>query len=560
MVSRKISKWVGVVTLFVLVTPACIQRADTSPESTAGAAGGGPIPTIVVLSNVQAADPIEFEMTRQVVENMRRLGLDVEHRAMPWEQQADIVWYKRNAWQMTAWRMVGRPERMDPDEFTVNLFHSSTAETGYNFVGFKDPRYDELAMKQRQATTEQQREQLIYQAQEIIADEVPYVFVAYPQLPYGYRSDVWDPDSIVEAKGIGIKNFWTWIKAEPVGEEKTFILNAGDVVQAVNPLYISGSADSWITELIWDRLMFISPSGEPRPWAARSVKWEDDTHAVVELRKGMTWHDGKPVTAADVVFSFEVPASGESPMYQPFADKIARVEAVDDLTARFTLKEPWAAFEAASLSKVNLIPKHVWEPIIEELETKEDNAESYQEDHPIGSGPYKFVRSKFSEEIVLEANPDHFSPPKADGWILRIIPSAESALGQLKTGELNFLSEWEGDPTVLAEAARENPDIEAVDTTEIGFRFFALNNRLEPFDDRAFREAIAHVVPRDSLVENVFKGYGVPADSFVSPALGKWHNPDLPHYEYSIEEAKQVLENAGYGWTDKGELVAPKGE
>lgn len=560
MVSRKLSKWLAVCGLFVLVAPACIQRADSPQESTSTSGAGGAVPTIEVISNVQAADPIEFEMTRQVVENMEQLGLNVEHKAMPWEQQADIVWYKRNDWQMTAWRMVGRPERMDPDEFTVNLFHSSTAETGYNFVGFTDPRYDKLAMKQRLAMNEEQRKQLIYDAQEIIADELPYVFVAHPQLPYGYRSDVWDPDSVVEAEGIGIKNFWTWIEAAPVGEEKTFILNTGDVVQAINPLFISGAADSWITELIWDRLMFISPNGEPKPWAARSVRWEDGTHVVVELRDGLKWHDGKPITAEDVVFSFEVPGSGESPMYQPFVDKIAKVEAVNDLTVRFTLKEPWAAFEAASLSKVNLIPQHVWEPIIADLKKKKENAESYQEDHPIGSGPYEFVRSKFSEEIVLKANPNHFSPPKADGWILRIIPNVESALGQLKTGELNFLSEWEGDPTVLADAAQEEPDIEVVDTTEIGFRFFALNNRLKPFDDPAFREAVAHVVPRDSLVENVFKGYGVPADSFVSPALGEWHNPNLPRYEYSIEEAKQVLKEAGYSWNEEGDLMAPKGE
>jgi peptide/nickel transport system substrate-binding protein len=453
--------------------------------------------------------------------------------------------------------MVGRPERMDPDEFTVNLFHSSTAKSGYNFVGFKDPQYDKLALEQRKTTDEDERLDLLYEAQEIVAEEVPYVFVAHPELPYAFRSDVWDPATVVDAKGIGIKNFWTWLQAEPVGEEKNFVLNTGDVVQAVNPLFVSGAADSWITELIWDRLMFISPEGEPQPWAASSVEWEDDTHAVVRLRDGMKWHDGEPVTADDVVFSFEVPASGEAPMYQPFVDKIAKIEAVDDRTARFTLKEPWAAFEAASLSKVNLIPKHVWEPIIADLKKKKENAESYQEETPIGSGPYRFVRSKLSEEIVLEANPDHFSPPKADGWILRIIPNVESALGQLKTGELNFLSEWEGDPTVLADASDEEQNIEMVDTTEIGFRFFALNNRVPPFDDVAFRRAIATIVPRDSIVENIFKGFGVPADSFVSPALGEWHNPDLPQHEFDLEEAKNILEEANYSWNDDGGLLAP---
>src|SRR5919201_1783658 len=83
---------------------------------------------LVFLSNVQAQDPQEFEVTRLVAEDFKKLGLDVDHRAMPWEQQSDVVWYSRDKWDMTSWRMVGRPERMDPDEFIFNLFHSSTAE------------------------------------------------------------------------------------------------------------------------------------------------------------------------------------------------------------------------------------------------------------------------------------------------------------------------------------------------------------------------------------------------------------------------------------------------
>ena len=531
-------------------------KAEEKAQPTA-APTGEPVPKIVVLSNVQAADPIEFESTRLLVENMRKLGLDVEHRAMPWEQQADLVWYNRNDWQMTAWRMVGRPERMDPDEFVVNLFHSSTAEKGYNFVGFKNPEYDELAMKQRGITDPEKRREIIYKAQEIIAQEVPYVFVAHPKLPFAFRTDVWDPDTIVDAQGIGIKNFWTWIQAEPVGEQKDFIVNTGDVIQAINPLFISGDADSRITEIIWDRLMRVGPDGLPKPWAAESVEWEDETNVLVTLREGMKWHDGKPVTVEDVVFSFEAPKSGEVPMYKPFVDKIANIEIVDDRTVRFTLSEPWAAFEVASLSKLNLVPKHIWEPILEELKQTEDNVESYQEEVPIGSGPYRFVAWKPSEEVILERNPDHWAAPKAERWILRIIPNVEAALGQLRTGEINFLMEWEGDPTVLQQVADQDPNIELVATTSLGFRFFAMNNRVKPFDDPAFRRAIAHVVPREAIIKNIFKGFAVPADSHVSLAIEYWHNPNLPKYEFSIEKAREVLKEAGYTWDEQGRLLMP---
>lgn len=539
--------------------PAPAGEAPAPAESSAGdaAAAGEPVPTIEILSNVQAADPIEFESTRLLVETMKQLGIDAVHKPMPWEQQADLVWFNRDDWQMTAWRMVGRPERMDPDEFVYNLFHSSTAEKGYNFIGFQNEAYDALAVEQRATTETEARRQLIFEVQKIIAEEAPYIFVAHPKVPFAFRSDVFDPATIVDAQGIGIRNFWTWINAEPVGDQKDIIANTGDVLQAINPLYIAGDAPSRVTEVIWDRLMRIGPDGLAQPWAAQSVEWEDETNMVVTLREGMKWHDGEPVTVEDVIYSFTAPAGDEAPMYKPFVDRIASIEKIDDLSLRFTLSEPWAAFEVASLSKLNLIPKHIWEPILDDLAGSEENAESIQEDIPIGSGPYKFVAWKPSEEIILEANEEHWAAPKFERMIIRIIPNVEAALGQLGTGELNFLMEWEGDPTVLQATADGDDNIEIVSTTSLGFRFFAMNERKPPFDDPAFRRALAHATPKENIIKNIFKDFAVPADSHVSLAIDYWHNPDLPQYEFDLEKARQTLLDAGYSYDADGRLLMP---
>ncbi len=541
----------------ILVFATLIVALASGTAVARSAAEAKPAPPIEVLSNAQAADPIEYESTRLLVENMRQLGLTVEHRAIPWEQQSDLVWFNRDKWQMTAWRMVARPERMDPDEFVFNLFHSSTAEKGYNFVGYINPKYDELAQAQRGETDKEKRRQIIFQAQELIAQDVPYIFVAHPRLPHVVRVDVWNAETVVDAQGIGVKNFWTWIGLTPLGDQKKIITNTGDAVKAVNPLYISGDADSRITELIWDRLMRIGPDGLAKPWAAETVTWEDNTNVVVKIRSGMTWHDGKPVTIEDVKFSFEAPKSGESPMYAPFSARIKEIKIVDDSTIRFTLSEPWAAFEVASLAKINLIPKHVWEPILEGLKGKDDNAESYQEQMPVGSGPFRFVAWQVGESVILEANAKHFSPPKAEQWIMRIIPNAESVLGQIQTGELNFLTEWEGDSTVLASAAEGDKNLKLFASPDLGFRFFAFNLRMEPFNDVAMRKAVAHVFPREVAIKNIFKGFAVPADSYVSLAIDYWHNPKLPKYDYSIEQAKKILTDAGYTWDSSGKLLMP---
>lgn len=521
-------------------------------------AQGDPIRTLTLLTRPQAAAPQEFQSAQLIAQEWRKLGLDVQVRAMPWEQLADEVWYNREAWDATAWQMVGRPERGDPDEIVFNLFHSSTAAEGYNFVGYNNPEYDQVVEAQRSETDRDARQALIHQAQEILDQDQPYLFLVYPKSTYAYRSDVWAPESIVEQNGIGIKNTWTFINAEPVSDQRDMLLNSADVVQAINPLYISGAVDSWITELIWDRLLRVGPDGLPQTWAAESYEWVDETTIEVTLREGMTWHDGQPVTTDDVVFSFEAPRGEEVPMYKPFVSNIDKVEAVDERTVRFTLNQPSAAFLVTSLAKVNLVPRHVWEPILTDLAGSPENAESHQEQVPVGSGPFRFASWRSSEEVVLEANEEHFNAPKMDRWILRIVPNAEAALGMLRSGELNFLSDYTGDPQVLLQTAEGSP-IEVVSSTDIGFRFVGFNERRPPFDDAAFRRALSLAVNRNLIAQAAYSGFAVPANSPVSVALPFWNNPEVNTPETGTELAKRILEEAGYTVGRGGRLHYPEG-
>ena len=550
---RKLTRIAAAVALMMMVL------ALAAPISSQSA--GEVIPTITVRSVTQAERPVEFETTRLVVENMKGLGLDVVHRAVPWAQLIDEVWFTREgdeAWEMTIWRMVGRPERSDPDEFAYNLFHSSMAASGYNFVGYNNPDYDAIAEAQRAELDLDVRQGLLFQAQEMIANDVPNVYFAHPSTPQLVRTDVWDIDTVVTQAGIGIHNFWTWTGLTPIGDQDTIITSTTSFLEAFNPLYIAGDAPSRVTELIWDRLMRIGPDGLPRPWAAESVDWESDTSVVITLREGMNWHDGEAVTAEDVVYSIEAVQSGEAPQYSPFAAAVADMEIIDDLTVRISLSEPSAAFETSTLAKLNLLPEHVWRPIIDDLLTQDDaNAESIQEDIPIGSGPYKMVAFDVNEYVILEANTDHFSPPAASGWIMNVLPNQEATLGQIAIGEMNFLWEWAGDSEVLAQIAEGDPNVALFSSPSLGMRYFAFNLRHAPFDDVALRRAVAHVVPKESIVNNIYKGFAVTADSYVSTPIEFWHNPNLPDYEFDVDMGRQVLAEAGYTWDDEGRLQYP---
>lgn len=507
---------------------------------------GDQIRTIDLFTRPQAAQPQEFQSVQLIAQEWRKLGLDVNVRVMPWEQMSDVVWYQRDNWDATAWQMVGRPERSDPDEIVFNLFHSTTADKGYNFIGYLNPEYDKVVEAERVEIDEARRKELIDRAQEILAADQPNMMLVHPKQTFAFDKTVWDPASVVEQSGIGIRNTWTFMSLTPIGEQKDIILNSGDNVQAINPLYISGGVDSWVFELVYDRLVRVGPDGLPKAWAAESYEWKDDKTIAVTLREGMMWHDGEPVTPEDVKFSFETAVSGEAPMYAPFATNIENI-AVDGSTITFTLKQPAASFVTSSLAKINLIPKHVWEPIIADLKTKEENAESYQEETPIGSGPFRFERWLTNEEIVLSANTDHFNAPKAERWILRIVPNVEAALGMLRSGEINFLAEFSGDPQVLLQAAEQDGDLETVSTVEMGFRYVAFNNRRPPFDDPAFRRALSSAVDRRLIVKAAYRGYAEPSNSVVSPALGFWHNEAVVEgFEAGHDVAVKILEDAGY--------------
>jgi peptide/nickel transport system substrate-binding protein len=532
--------------------------AVVAPAFAAGGAGD-PIRKLAIYAAAQASDPQEYQAAQLLAQAWRQLGLDIEVRGMPRPQLADLVWYKRAEWDMAMWRMIGRPERSDPDEFAYNLFNPATADTGYDFIGYKNPDYMKIAEAQRSELDQEKRKQLIYEAQDTINKDQPYIFLVYPKNVLAYDKSVWKKETIVEQSGIGIRCFWTFLRAEPISAQKDMICNAAEAMLALNPLYISGAIDSWVTEIVWDRLMRMGPDGLPIPWAAEKVSHVDPSTIDCVLRPGQSWHDGKPLTVEDVVFSFKAPGMGDkSPMYKPFVANIDDVTAIDDRTVRFKLKTPSAAFASSTLAKINLIPKHIWGPILEGLMNKKENAETVQEPIPIGSGPFKVSSLKLQEEIVLEANSAYWERPRMSRWIMRIITNTGAALGMLPKGEINFLSDYRGDPKLLADLAKSNPNIEVVSTTDMGFRFLAPNQRRPPFNDPAFRRALSIATNRQLMAAAAWNGYAVPANSIISPALKFWSKPGIDDVKVNMDEAKQILKDAGYVLVG-GKLHYPEG-
>jgi peptide/nickel transport system substrate-binding protein len=238
---------------------------------------------------------------------------------------------------------------------------------------------------------------------------------------------------------------------------------------------------------------------------------------------------------------------------------IGKVEQTGPNTILFTLKTPQASFPTTTLSKINIVPKHVWEPLMASMQGKPDMLENFNELAHVGSGPFKFVHWKQSEEVMLERFPQHWTPPKLERWIMRIVPNQEATLGMLRTGELNFLAIFTGDPRVLAELPKQAPAVKVVTETDLGFQFLAFNNRRPPFDDPAFRRALSTAVSRPLLVQAAYNGFAEAAGSCVSTALPFWHAKDSLLLGGDLNRAKKMLEEAGYVARD-GALHYPAGK
>jgi peptide/nickel transport system substrate-binding protein len=530
------------------------------PRIAAAQGAGDPIRKLVIINRPQSNNPQAFQASEMIAQEWRKLGLDVELRAMPRQQQSEVVWNRRQDWDMTMWQMVGRPERSDPDELVYNLFHSSTAPTGYNFVGWVDPEYDRLAEAQRVETNPDRRRELIRAAQERANGGQPYLMLVHPVQVHAFNKAQLREGTLVTQAGLGLRNIWTYLSVQPVGNRRDMVLNASEPVQAIHPLWISGATDSWVTELVWDRLMRIGPDGLPKPWAAESVTQVDPTTIDITIRSGMKFHDGAPVTLDDVIFSLEAPGIGqESPMYRPFVLNIAGVAKTGERSFRLTLKAADAGFFTSTLAKLNIIPKAFWDPVLRDYLNRPENIERFVVERPVGSGPFKVSRARLSEEIILERNPDHWAAPKIERWILRIVQNVEATLGMLNRGEINFLADYTGDPELVKTLAGRNRNIAMSEAVDVGFQFLGWNLRRPPFNDPAFRSALSAAVNRELMANAAWNGFAQPSNSIVSPALPFWHREGIVEMLPSgLDAARRILQEAGYRVVN-GRLHYPPG-
>jgi len=499
-------------------------------------------------------DPIRYEFGLMIAENWKKLGFDVKVTPLEWSRLATEGIKKKNFDAFTlAWG--GRAERIDPDHFCYQVNHSSQVHRGqYNINGMKNPEYDKYAELQRTTIDPEKRREAVWKCQEIFAEVQPHTpILSRRQLqPYNARDwEGWTP-----MMGEGLQSFWNIMNVKPKTDRKVLHWGYPSDVTTLNPMAAVATHDFQTLRLIYDRLYRVNPEGKPVPWAAASLKEIDETTIQVKIRAGMKFHDGKPVTSADVKFSFEYPTKVKSGYFMGLVKPIKETQIIDDLTVQFKLHKPFAPFIANCLGQVFILPKHIWETIPESVGLK--NALDYTNEKPIGSGPFKLVYWRRNEELRADRVDGYFNPPHIDGFIKIPYANVQGMAAGVETGECDF-GGWWIEP-IQAERIEKTKHAKVAVVRNHGYYHINYNMRRKPFDDKAVRYALAYAIPKQLILNRLLEGYGEITHSIITPANKFWHNPNVRKFDFDMEKARKTLADAGYEWDDKGRIYYPPGK
>jgi len=336
----------------------------------------------------------------------------------------------------------------------------------------------------------------------------------------------------------------------------------GTLVMLVQPepptlaSYLSTSGPiGQVAAKVFDGLLEYDTELRPQPSLAES--WSvsaDGMRITFTLRQGVKFHDGKPLTAADVQFSIMDVAKVTHPRGSNTFAAVQAVTTPDDHTVVLELVEPAPYMMMAFSSyETPILPKHVY--------GQGDLRAHPNANEPIGSGPFRFVEWKKGQYIRLDRNPDYWKPglPYLDRIVARFIADPSTRTAALEKGEAHFAAMG----AVPYNDAKKLAAVPGLTVTTRGHEMISpvaellLNTTREPLGDKRVRKAIAYAMDRRFIIDNIWFGFGKPATGPMSSnfAPAGLYTADVENYqvgEEGVEIANRILDEAGYAKNAEG--------
>jgi peptide/nickel transport system substrate-binding protein len=286
-----------------------------------------------------------------------------------------------------------------------------------------------------------------------------------------------------------------------------------------------------IGELIFDALLTRDEHLNVQPGLAERWEAPDPLTYVFHLHRGVTFHDGRLLTSRDVKWTFDSLLQGKIRSTKSAAYRfIDRIDAPDDLTVVFHLKEPfatvlWNLSEGAS----GIVPYGSLDEITR---------------RPVGSGPFRFVSAEQDKEVILERNDNYWGSKSRLARVrFTVVPDATTRALELRKGSADIAINALTSDTVLALEREPRLAVERARGTVLSYMAFNLRDPI--LRDVRVRRAIAYAVDRKPLIEYIWRGFAQPAASVLPPQ--SWaYDADVATYPHDPGKANQILDAAGY--------------
>lgn len=331
----------------------------------------------------------------------------------------------------------------------------------------------------------------------------------------------------------------------------------------INPLLASGEigseADRDLTALIYSGLLRANGDGSFTPDLAEKYTISDDGLIYTfTLKKDLTWHDGEPITADDVVFTIKTAQDSRMKSPKRVNWDGVEVEKTDDLTVVFKLKKPYSPFiENATMG---IIPEHIWKTIdFNRFDTNKYNRE------PIGSGPYKLdsieTRTEDDDEIPVRYTLTSFKnfalgKPHINTIEAVFYHSEDALIKALEAGDVDSINSIT--PDQAARLTERGYHVEHTPLPRVLAVFFNQNQNAV-FADPNVRKALSYAVDRNAIISNVLTTYGVPLDGPIPPgSLGYEPMATTKTHEERVTLARELLSKGGWTFNEEEKIWQKK--
>ena len=487
-------------------------------------AAHSPVAYAKALSFVLDTTPNRATEAQAIVAQLGRAGITAQVRVWQLSVLIEQVRAGQRAVYTTDWGSA----YFDPYDLAVPKF---VTRARANFSFYSNPTVDHDMGVASSTGNEAARKAAYFDAQRILYKDAPWVF--------GYvLQNIEAQSAAVAGWAPAADNSETMYPASVRGGDSLVVGMRNDSIAPLDPGIPPNDREA-VLRNIYDGLVGHTLDGKVVPQLATS--WRRVGPAVYDftLRPGVKFHNGDPVTADDVVFTFQrvlTPGAiaGYSSTRKDLLGPVAQVKKLDDAHVRFVYR---AAFPEPLVLQALVHFQVVPQKYVQQVGEPGFIA------RPVGAGPFRFVRGALNSEIVLERYDGYWAgPAKLRQVIFRMMPEPSTRIAALLSGEVQVIQEV---PPDLVERLKGSPNVQV--KTADGTRSYEIemNTKAEPFTDPRVRQALNYAINWDPILRDIYRGYAKRLPTAFLPT-GFGYDPSLQAYPYDPTKAAELLKQAGY--------------